>query len=76
VVLESAGRKLGLLVDDVITQQQIVIKPLGHRLCESELLSCADILSDGRVGLIVNVDRLSGQLGSRRGHYNASEVAA
>jgi two-component system chemotaxis sensor kinase CheA len=59
VVLEAQGRKLGVVVDDVLTQQQVVIKPLGQGLGDTDYLSGAAILSDGRVGLILNVDRLS-----------------
>ncbi len=62
VVVESLGRKVGLVVDDVLTQQQVVIKPLGDGLGDTEYLSGAAILSDGRVGLILNVDRLNGLL--------------
>jgi len=59
VVLEGLGRKAGLLVDDVLTQQQVVIKPLGHGMGDTDFLAGAAILSDGRVGLILNVDRLT-----------------
>jgi two-component system chemotaxis sensor kinase CheA len=59
VVVEALGRKLGLVVDDVVSQQQVVIKPLGAGIGDTEYLSGAAILSDGRVGLILNVDRLS-----------------
>jgi len=59
VVLEGLGRKAGLLVDDVLTQQQVVIKPLGHGLGDTDFLAGAAILSDGRVGLILNVDKLT-----------------
>jgi two-component system chemotaxis sensor kinase CheA len=77
VVVESAGRKIGLLVDDVLTQMQVVIKPLSGGIGNAELLSGAAIMSDGRVGLILNVDRLSelfGATGSAR--RDASENAA
>jgi two-component system chemotaxis sensor kinase CheA len=59
VVLESLGKRVGLLVDEVLTQQQIVIKPLTGSLGDTELFAGAAILADGRVGLILNVDRLS-----------------
>jgi two-component system chemotaxis sensor kinase CheA len=59
MVVEGLGRKVGLVVDDVISQQQVVIKPLGAGLGDTEFLSGAAILSDGRVGLILNVDRLA-----------------
>jgi two-component system chemotaxis sensor kinase CheA len=58
VVVESLGKKVGLLVDEVLTQAQIVIKPLVPSLGDTELFAGAAILADGRVGLILNVDRL------------------
>jgi two-component system, chemotaxis family, sensor kinase CheA len=61
VIIESAGRKIALLVDEVVTQQQIVIKPLSPGLGNTDLLVGAAILSDGRVGLILNVDRLGAE---------------
>jgi two-component system chemotaxis sensor kinase CheA len=65
------------LVDDILTQQQVVIKPLGEGLGNVELLAGAAILPDGRVGLIINVERLSGLSGRRRRAGNdAGEVAA
>jgi two-component system chemotaxis sensor kinase CheA len=76
IVLESAGRKLGLLVDDVLTQHQVVIKPLRVGMGESDLLAGAAILSDGRVALILNVDRLSGVLGAKRRSAGDSKDAA
>jgi two-component system, chemotaxis family, sensor kinase CheA len=77
IILESAGHKLGLLVDDILAQQQVVIKPLGEGLGKAELLAGAAILPDGRVGLILNVDRLDGLSGRRRRATNDSgEVAA
>lgn len=75
VVLESAGRKLGLLVDEVVTQQQIVIKPLSGGLGDTELFAGAAILSDGRVGLILNVDRIGAvPSGLRSKSYDRHEV--
>lgn len=58
VVIESAGRKVALVVDEVIAQQQVVIKPLSGGLGDTTVLAGAAIMSDGRVGLILNVDRL------------------
>ena len=55
VIVESQGRKVGILVDDVLTQQQVVIKGLGNGLPNTGYLSGAAILSDGRVGLILNM---------------------
>jgi two-component system chemotaxis sensor kinase CheA len=77
VVVESGGRKIGLLVDDVLTQHQVVIKPLSGGIGNAELLSGAAILSDGRVGLILNVDRMSELFGASTGpRREHSETAA
>ena len=59
VVVESRGRKIGLLVDDVLTPQQVVIKGLGEGLPGTGYLSGAAILSDGRVGLILNTHEIA-----------------
>ncbi len=58
VLLESQGRKVGLIVDDVLAQQQVVIKGMGNGMDEARHLSGSAILSDGRVGLILNPDEL------------------
>ncbi|HUK66234.1 MAG TPA: chemotaxis protein CheA [Anaeromyxobacteraceae bacterium] len=60
VVVEAMGRRIGLLVDEVVTQQQVVIKTLGEGLGRTRFLSGAAILSDGQVGLILNVDEMAG----------------
>lgn len=58
VVVEGLGRRVGLLVDEVIAQQQVVIKTMGEGVGEIPFVSGAAILADGRVGLIVNVEGL------------------
>ncbi len=76
VVLEGLGRKVGIVVDDVLTQQQVVIKPLGQGIGDTDFLSGAAILSDGRVGLILNVDRLSSLAAAGGAHREAAAVGA
>jgi two-component system chemotaxis sensor kinase CheA len=60
VIVEGAGRRVGILVDEVVAQQQVVIKTLGAGLRDTPFVSGAAILADGRVGLILNVDELAG----------------
>ncbi len=60
VVVEAMSRRIGLLVDEVVTQQQVVIKTMGEGMGGARFLSGAAILSDGRVGLILNVDEMAG----------------
>jgi two-component system, chemotaxis family, sensor kinase CheA len=59
VVVEGSGRKVGLVVDSVISRQQVVIKTLGGGLGTAKHLSGAAILPDGAVGLILNIDEIS-----------------
>ena len=58
VVVESRGKKIGILVDEVLDQQQVVIKSLDASLPGNRHLSGAAIMSDGRVGLILNTDEI------------------
>ncbi|MDR3417697.1 MAG: chemotaxis protein CheA [Nevskia sp.] len=58
VVLESEGRKVALLVDSLVGQQQVVIKNLEHNYRRVFGISGATILGDGRVALILDVGGL------------------
>ncbi|WP_449240780.1 chemotaxis protein CheW [Desulfoscipio gibsoniae] len=64
VIVGSADRKLGLVVDKLIGEQEIVIKSLGSYLGQVEGLSGAAILGDGKVSLIVDVRSLVRSAGS------------
>lgn len=58
VVVEDAGRSVGLLVDNLLGQQQTVIKSLGAGIGAVPGISGASIMADGRVGLILDVSGL------------------
>ena len=55
VVVESEGQKLGLLVDDLLAQQQVVIKSLEQNYKSIPGISGATILGDGSVALILDI---------------------
>ncbi len=55
VVVESDTQKVGLHVDDLLAQQQVVIKSLDTNYKRVEGLSGATILGDGTVALIVDI---------------------
>jgi len=55
VVIEEDGRRVGLLVDDLLGQQQAVVKSLEAHYRRVQGISGATILSDGSVALIVDV---------------------
>lgn len=48
----------GLVVDNLIGQQEIVIKSLGKYIDNNKLISGATILGDGEVALILDVNTL------------------
>ncbi|WP_018953816.1 chemotaxis protein CheA [Thioalkalivibrio sulfidiphilus] len=58
VVVEAEGQKLALVVDDLLGQQQVVIKALETNFRRVEGLSGATILGDGTVALILDVSGL------------------
>ena len=56
VLVVSVGeRRYGLLVDELAGEEELVIKPLDDQTVETNLVSGASILGDGRVVLIVNL---------------------
>ncbi|MGQ9844453.1 MAG: chemotaxis protein CheW [Spirochaetota bacterium] len=55
VIVESQGKALGLVVDELIGQQQIVIKSLDNEITSSRAISGAAILGDGTIALIIDV---------------------
>jgi two-component system chemotaxis sensor kinase CheA len=58
VVAEGEGRKAAFPVDELLDQQQIVIKKLEESFPPIPGISGGAILTDGRVGLILDVDAL------------------
>lgn len=61
VVVESAGQRIALEVDELLGQQQVVIKNLEANYRKIPGVSGATILGDGRVALIVDADGLAQQ---------------
>lgn len=58
VVVHVGERKVGIVVDDLVGQQEIVIKTLGKLLSSLKMFSGATVLGDGRVALILDVGTL------------------
>jgi two-component system, chemotaxis family, sensor kinase CheA len=58
MVVEGEGRRVGLFVDDLLGQQQVVIKSLETNFRRVDGVSGATILGDGQVALILDVPGL------------------
>jgi len=55
VIVQSADKKLGLCVDEILGHQDIVIKPLGDPIRRVPNIAGGTVLGDGRVVLILDV---------------------
>ena len=55
VIVEDEGRRVGLLVDELLNQQQVVIKSLEANFRKLEGIAGATVLGDGRIALIIDV---------------------
>lgn len=58
MVLEAGGHRMGLVVDALLHQQQVVIKSLEANFWKVDGIAAATILGDGSVGLILDVSGL------------------
>ena len=58
VLIEAEGNRCGLLVDELVGLQQVVIKGLNEDLRNDPCLSGCAILGDGRIGLILDANGL------------------
>lgn len=58
IVAESESQRYCLLVDELIGKQEVVIKSLGETFKGVSGIAGGAILGDGRVGLILELDRL------------------
>src|SRR5690606_5532163 len=57
-IVESDGRRAGILVDELLAQQQVVIKSLEANFRQLPGLSGATMLGDGHVALILDIPGL------------------
>lgn len=58
VVAEAGSQRFCLVVDELIGKQEVVIKSLGETFKDTTGVAGGAILGDGRVGLILDLDRL------------------
>ncbi|MEK6759517.1 MAG: chemotaxis protein CheA [Deltaproteobacteria bacterium] len=63
VIVQYAGQKVGLVVDELFGEVQTVIKSLGKAYKEVKGVSGATIMGNGRVALIIDVPRLIQSIG-------------
>jgi two-component system, chemotaxis family, sensor kinase CheA len=63
VVISANERKFGLVVDQLVGEEELVIKAMDDHLVATDLVSGASILGDGTVVLILNLSSVVAKLG-------------
>jgi len=58
IIIKSQGRKMALLVDEIVGYKQIVLKALPDSMVGLEGISGCTILGNGEVSLIIDVNAL------------------
>jgi two-component system chemotaxis sensor kinase CheA len=62
IVIGAAEKRFGLIVDNLVGEEELVIKALPSEIISSDLVSGASILGDGTVVLILNVPAVLSRL--------------
>ena len=58
IVVGTAERRIGLVVDSLIGEEDVVIKPLKDRYTQTQGIAGATLLGDGQVALILDISQL------------------
>jgi len=76
IIIEGEGKRCALMVDELLGQQQVVVKSLGQSLGQIPGVSGGAILGDGRVGLILDAGGLVKLANGETGGDGPAVVAA
>jgi len=58
VVVTTAEKRMALVVDEILLEQEVLVKPLGPQLVRVRNIAGAAILGSGRVAIILNISDL------------------
>ena len=58
VVVEDDGSRTGIVIDELVARQQVVVKTLGETMKDVAGISGGAIMPNGRVGLILDIGGL------------------
>jgi two-component system chemotaxis sensor kinase CheA len=77
VVVNTGNQRIGLMVDALLGQEEVVIKPLADYLHENNCFSGATIIGDGRISLILDVYELMNMTTDKqiKKHHNQEKKA-
>jgi two-component system chemotaxis sensor kinase CheA len=74
-IMQTEGRRFAMLIDELVGQQQVVVKNLETNYRKVHGISAATILGDGSVALIVDVAALNRESRHAHGHAQAMSFA-
>ncbi len=66
IIITLGTRKYGLVVDELVGEEELVIKALDDQLVATDIVSGASILGDGTVVLILDIPAVIARLGKMR----------
>jgi two-component system chemotaxis sensor kinase CheA len=76
MIVEADGKRVGLFVDELMSQQQVVIKSLETNFRQVTALAGATMLGDGRVALILDIPGVIVRYLDQQPRTDASREAA
>ena len=80
VIVRGQDKRIGLAVDELVGQRELVTRPLPAIVSEGQPVSGGAVLADGQIALIVDCDALAvglgGQPGTRPNTTESSESGA
>ena len=66
IVVHIRGRRIGLIVDKMLQQKEIVEKPLSKPINNNEFINGTTILGDSRICLVINIPALFNSISKRK----------
>jgi two-component system chemotaxis sensor kinase CheA len=76
MIVEADGKRVGLFVDELLSQQQVVIKSLETNFKQVTALAGATMLGDGRVALILDIPGVIARFLEKPERSDRAKVAA
>jgi two-component system chemotaxis sensor kinase CheA len=76
MIVEADGKRVGLFVDELLSQQQVVIKSLETNFRQITALAGATMLGDGRVALILDIPGIIVRFKDQERRRNPAQEAA
>lgn len=76
IMVKSGDRHVGIVVDQIVGEYQIVVKPLGRFLRKVDMISGASVMGDGSLSLVIDTTRLVNFYNQQRYRKDTKEKEA